>query len=326
MALRDKGSPPLSEMVAEWSVLTQRRKEIEAEKTQAQQDLRAYAAQALEARQNEINDILEDFGIRAKICRSRASFQGRDPNTEFFLDIGGQELKVTESASDRPSFQTALSTGDKSALGLAFFLAQVRAAPDLSDSTIIFDDPFSSQDMHRQWETASRIRELSGLACQVIVFSHDPRFLQLIEKNCKPCLTLQLRCDDDGNGQINLWSSADELKELYVRQHERISEYAKRGVILDDTSADQIIKDLRPFMEDFIKHRFPGRFKELDMLDRLADLIEENGPSDPFHIHISTLRSINQYIRDYMHGGALPPDPEQLRSQCRKVVRIVGSY
>jgi hypothetical protein len=133
-------------------------------------------------------------------------------------------------------------------------------------------------------------------------------------------------CDDTGLGAVSLWSSSDELKELYVRQAERIREYATKGKLLQNVTVEALIKDLRPFLEDFIKARFPGRFGPLIMLDDMANQIQAAGPDDPFYLHVSAFRAINQYSRDNMHGGGKAPDPEQLRSQCKRICAVVGAY
>lgn len=162
----------------------------------------------------------------------------------------------------------------------------------------------------------------------MIVLSHDPRFLALIEKNASSLswASFQLMCDDHGKGTISSWSSHDELKELYVAQAERIREFASTGNMLANVSAESLIKDLRPFIEDFIRARFPGRFGTLVMLDAMTTAIEEAGVDDPLYKDVAALRAINEYSRDSMHGGGMRPDPGQLRAQCKRVVSIIGSY
>jgi wobble nucleotide-excising tRNase len=283
-------------------------------------------ASVVVARQSTINDLLEVFGAKFRIINTKASFVGREASTEFSVAIGDHTIKAGEQSFEEPSFTTVLSSGDKFTLALAFFSAQVRADPNLAKSRIIFDDPFSSQDMQRQWETTSQIRSLAADACQVIVLSHDPRFLSLIEKNTSSCKTYQLTCNDDGEGSISIWSSEDELKDIYVRQAQRIREYAHNGNFLKDSNAETLIKDLRPFLEDYVRARFPGRFAALVMLDEMASEIEKAGSTDPLFKNTSEIRAINEYSRDNMHGGASAPNADQLRSQCKRVCSIIGQY
>jgi wobble nucleotide-excising tRNase len=224
-----------------------------------------------------------------------------------------------------PSFKTVLSAGDKFTLALALFFTQVRADAALDQATVIFDDPFSSQDMQRQWETGSQIRQLAKRARQVIVFSHDPRFLHLIDKDAEQGVC-QISFECDTEAAIKQWSPTEELKDIYVRQAERIRHYANTGMFLADSSAESLIKDLRPFLEDFVKLRFPGRFGTMKMLDAMVDEIDAAGPSDPLFKDVEHLRAVNEYTRANHHGGRSHPDIAALRAQCHRVLMVLGKY
>lgn len=326
-ALKSKLSEPIAGEVKIWQDCAKRRQEIDVEKPTAQNALRSYMASTIASRQKQINELLELFGANFKIVQTKASFVGREASTEFSIEIGGHTVKAGDYSEDEPSFHTVLSGGDKLTLALALFITQVRADPELSKARILFDDPFSSQDMQRQWETTSQIRALAKVARQVIVLSHDPRFLALIEKNSQSgAATFQLMCDDAGNGSIRQWSAEEELKEIYVRQAERIREYASSGILLPGTTEESLVKDLRPFVEGYIRARFPARFDTLVMLDEMTNQIESAGPDDPLYKDVSSLRAINEFARDSMHAGAQLPDPVQLRAQCKRVVSIMGAY
>jgi wobble nucleotide-excising tRNase len=326
-ALRLKNSPPLSTEIADWTACVARRSAIETEKKAAQDALRSYTNSTIGQKQKLINDLLESFGARFQISQTKTNFIGREANVHFCISIGEHHVDAGERQEDKPCFTTVLSAGDKSTLAFSFFLLQVRESTSFSDSTIILDDPFSSQDLDRQWETTSQIRALARDACQVIVLSHDPRFLALIEKNSRgQCSSFQINCTEEGRGSISSWNSADELKELYVRQAERIREYARCGQFLQNVTAESLVKDLRPFLEDYMRARFPGRFAPLIMLDEMTNQVEAVGINDPMYSKISDLRSLNEFSRDHMHGGAALPNPAALRAQCRKVASIIGAY
>lgn len=325
-ALKTKLSNPVAAELIAWKKCAARRSEIEVEKKQAQDKLRSHLSSNVGDRQNAINALLEQFGANFKIENTKASFVGREASADFSIAIGVHSVKAGEIQKGEPSFATVLSAGDKFTLALAFFISQVRSDAELSKALIVFDDPFNSQDAQRQWETTSQIRALAAEARQVIVLSHDARFLKLIEKNVSVCSTFQIVCDDAGIGSISTWSSEEELKEIYVRQAERIREYAATGELLKGSTHENLIKDLRPFLEDFIRARFPGRFGSLVMLDDMAKQIEAVGLGDPLFKCVSAFRAINEYSRDSMHGGASIPDPGQLRAQCKRIVSIIGSY
>jgi wobble nucleotide-excising tRNase len=326
-ALQARVSGPIKAELDAWVARDARKTAIEKKKKSEQADLKAYVAKTASEKENSINSLLDLFGARFRISGTKASFVGRDANTDYSIAIGPHVVPAGPKSDTSPSFDTVLSSGDKTTLGLAFFFVQVSSDENLNTSTVILDDPFNSQDIARQWETTSQIRAISGKAAQVIVLSHDPRFLALIEKNAKTTPgTFQILCDDKGVGELRKWSSEDELRDIYTRQSERIREYASAGSCLPGASVESIAKDLRPFLEFYLKVRFPARFTQTAMLDAMVSEIEAAGPTDPMSAQVANMRAINEYGRDNMHGGADAPDPIALRAQCNRIVRIIGAY
>lgn len=328
IAMAAKRTDPLKSVAHSYTKAEKRRSQIETEKKTAQSNLTTFASRMMVSRQKAINDLLANFGTSFRIIDAKANFRGREPNTEYAISIGSAKVPAGEVSNTEPSFKTVLSTGDKTTLALAFFITQVKADPNLENSVVVFDDPFHSQDMHRQFETTSQIRAISGKTRQTIVLSHDPRFLQMIEKDADhtKTRTFQLLCTDQGDGTICLWSSANELKTLYVRQSEMIREYASHGNLLAGHSYNDVHQAIRPFLEDYIKARFPGRFSMQDQIFSMTEAIKAAGRDDPMFDSVEELFSLNEYTRGNMHGGAQASDPDALRAQAKKVVRIVGRY
>jgi wobble nucleotide-excising tRNase len=328
LALKAKQSEPLKSMVADYAAAEIRRREIDDEKKTTQTTLREFASIVIGARQSEINVLLSDFGANFTIADTKANFVGRDPNTDYAVSIGGDKVKVGVQSETEPSFKTVLSAGDKTTLALAFFISQALSDPELSSSVVVFDDPFSSQDMHRRFETTSQIREIARNACQTIVLSHDPRFLDLTERNAEASTTatFQLQCADSGQGSISVWLAADELKELYIRRSEMLREYAGRGKLLKDTTDIELVQAMRPFLEDYLRARNPGRFNNMEYLSGMADAIKQAGAADPLFESVFDLLAINEYTRPEHHGGGKAPDPDELRAHSKKIIRIIGTY
>jgi len=314
--------------VERYNTATSRRAEIVEQKKNAQEDLRKYATVTVGTRQSQINEMLDNFGANFSIVDTKANFKGREPNAEFSIEIAKHKISVGEKKPDEPSFGTVLSSGDKTTLALAFFLTQALADSQLDSSVVVFDDPFNSQDLNRQFETTSQIRALSNKAGQTIVFSHDPRFLNMIAKDSHDSTTstYQLRCKDNGDGAITRWLISDTLKELYVRQSEIIREFATHGQPLKGENLNSVKQAIRPFLEDYIRARFPARFEEMDMLYGMIETIEKAGSDDPLHSSLTDLIALNEYTRPNMHGGGAMPEETELRANCKKVVRIVGRY
>ena len=137
---------------------------------------------------------------------------------------------------------------------------------------------------------------------------------------------VSITASDSGDGSISLWSAADELKDLYVRQCEMIREYANRGKLLKKVTEVTLIQAMRPFLEDYIRARCPGRFTDQELLFKMAEDIKQAGNTDPMFNSVTDLMSINKYTRPNHHGGGQVPDPTELRAQCKKIVRIIDSH
>jgi wobble nucleotide-excising tRNase len=329
LALQAKTHDPLKTLCDEWRAKTAQKAALVQDRTAAQQALTAHVASTAAAYETGINEMLEAFGTNFRLCQTKASYVGRDPNTEYCIDVNGHLLKVGESgSSNKPSFRTVLSAGDKSSLALALFVTQVKQRADLADCIIVLDDPFSSQDTARQFETASQIRLIASQARQVIVLSHDPRFLHLIEKDkaALPVTQHQIVAESDWVANLRTWNVEEEVKADYVRRAERIRHFASTGAHLTGCSGPLLAGDIRVFVEEYIDLRFPGRFAARTLLGAMVDDIDAAGSNDHLWAYRVELRALNEFSRPDHHRGTTPPDPDQLRAQCRKVVKIIGAY
>ncbi|MHA6641815.1 AAA family ATPase [Mesorhizobium sp. A623] len=327
-AMAERSTEPVKSAAEEYVAAEDRLEAIKRDKTAAQKELTTYTGETMFARQTAVNELLFDFGASFRIVDAKTNYVGREPNTEFAIEIGAHKVKAGDRSGTEPSFKTVLSAGDKTTLALSFFIAQINADPNLADAIVIFDDPFNSQDMDRQFQTTSHTRSIGANACQTIVMSHDPRFLNLIEKNADQSTirSFQLQCSDSGEGSLSQWASADELKSLYVQQSEMIREYATHQKILKGQTTNSIKQAIRPFLEDYLRLRFPGRFPDQTHIFEMAGSIRDAGQTDPLAHAVVHLFALNEYTRPNMHGGGDAPIPSELRTHCRKVVAIVGSY
>ena len=327
LALRERDAGNLKKLCAEWSAKYARRTAIASERASRQEALRQHTLSMASAYEAGINEILDSFGVNFQFCQAKANYVG-GANVQYCVDINGYALPVGESgAGEKPSFRTVLSSGDKMSLALALFITQVKQRQDISELTLVFDDPFTSQDAGRQFETAARIRAMAADARQAIVLSHDPRFLHLIKKDAAPIeySEHQIGLDANWRGRVCSWSSEEELKTDYVRRAERIRGLASTGQHLPGCSASLLAYDLRVFVEEYLDLRFPGRFPARTLLGGMIDEIDAS-PDDPLYPERRALREINQFARVDHHRGTSEPDPNQLRAQCKKVMRIVGRY
>lgn len=329
VALAERRNEPLKKLVEARTKLAQEKLLLTKKKDADKKALKENMASTATEHEKEINKLLRLFGASFTLCDTKASYIGREPNSEYCIDLSGQVLKVGPSPkTPEPSFKTVLSAGDKSALALAFFVARILADPKIADTTVIFDDPFSSQDHFRQVETGRQLRLIAAQAKQVVVFSHDINFIERTYRDAKKAETSIHQIIMEGPGKAGLFECdiEAEMKLMYVRRADRIRLYASTAIQPPDCSLSEIQTDLRSFMEEYVDLRNPGRFPKLTMLDAMIDAIETKGDDDPLHPHCDDLRAINEFSRPDHHKGASIPDPIQLRAKCQQVIDIIGAY
>jgi wobble nucleotide-excising tRNase len=154
-----------------------------------------------------VNYYLERFGVSARITRPTNSMTGNAGSSDYSLVIRGEAVSRGRGpgASSAPNFRNTLSTGDKTTLALAFFLAKLDHDGTLNHKVVVFDDPLASHDSHRRGKTVEAIKELCGRCLQLIVLSHDEYFLRDIEKLCASAGTASYQMEyTDGDE----WSAA----------------------------------------------------------------------------------------------------------------------
>lgn len=329
LALDAKNEEPLKTHLFNWKQAKARHSAIATARAQKQAVLRTHMATTASSYQGDVNKLLKRFGANFTLSKTKASFAGGgQPNTEYSINIDGFEVPAGESNNrTQPSFRTSLSSGDKSSLALALFLVQASRRADLGDLILVFDDPFSSQDSGRQFETSAAIRRLARDAKQAIVLSHDPRFLHLLLKDAGATEVSEHQITLTGRwqGKLSSWDCRKEIRGDYVRRAEHIREYAATQTHLANSNGHQLASDIRVFVEEFLDQRFPGRFAHGVTLGLMCDTIAADA-DDPLHAHKDDLRELNEFSRPDHHRGSTPPDPIELQAQCQKVVDILGRY
>ncbi|MBM4029684.1 MAG: hypothetical protein FJ280_30440, partial [Planctomycetes bacterium] len=158
------------------------KKALEDQKEGVKRKLNDYANQVMGRYEQTINRLLDDFHAGFRVTGTRHGYPGGVASSSYQILINDTAVDLGDERTplDRPSFRNTLSSGDKSTLALAFFLAQLDHGPDKAAKMVVFDDPFSSQDSFRKNCTVQKIKKCGEACTQVIVLSHDDRFLKLI--------------------------------------------------------------------------------------------------------------------------------------------------
>jgi wobble nucleotide-excising tRNase len=174
-------TPDAEQACRKYADALQRKKDLEQRKKEAKKTLDAYARDTLPRYQRRITELLKGFATGFAIhIAPKSQFTGGKPSVSYDIDINktrvglGNEKTEPETAC----FKNTLSSGDRRTLALAFFLARLQDDPRLAEKIVVFDDPVTSQDDFRSAHIQKLIHDLYVKTQQLIVLSHDPRFLR----------------------------------------------------------------------------------------------------------------------------------------------------
>lgn len=304
---------------------------LEQEKNTSKEQLDQYCQQILQTYQSSINTYLDQFNAGFRITNSRHSYTGGTPSAYYQIEINNNAVDLGDSRTQpgTPSFKTTLSSGDRSALALAFFLAALEQDKEIGKKIIVLDDPFTSQDRFRRTCTQQLIRQFAGMAQQVIVFSHDPEFLRLLWEGYPPSdiKTLQM-CRTGDNTIIGEWDIKIETQTTYMKDYFTLLNYyrERKGVPLD------VARSIRPFIEGMLRTHFPGHFQPNEWLGDFIVKIRNASNTDGLshaQADLTEIEAINEYSKKYHHGQNPNADSEflsedELHGYVKRTLKLVG--
>lgn len=244
--------------------------ETEEKRAKAREALDAYRTSVFPSYETAINLYLGKFGAGFRLANVASSTTRAGSACTYSVAIGSASIPVGGAGdTGAPSFRTALSSGDRNALALAFFFATLDRDPSVKDKVVVIDDPITSLDEHRKLTTVQEIRRLAGNAAQVIVLSHSKAFLCEIwegaDKTCREALEI----GRDGAGStLRGWVIHHDLVTEHDRRHALLRSY------LESSASDsrQVAEALRPVLEKFVRVVYPDHFAPGDMLGKFVNL------------------------------------------------------
>ncbi|MDP2619164.1 MAG: AAA family ATPase [Hyphomicrobiales bacterium] len=250
---------------------------------------------------------------------------GREPTASYNILIKEVPVSPRSVDLDKPSFRNTLSGGDKSTLALALFLAKVNADPELADTIIVLDDPFTSLDEFRRRFTAIEIRKLCGRALQTIVLSHEKYFLRHVWDKIDHGIisSLALQTGAPGITTIAPYDIEAETRPRHVSERMNLDEFV--GGEPHDPS--HVRTRLRTVCEHFYRSGDPSLFVPDASLDQIIRALEDAPEDHPYKGALEELRDINEYSRADSHAAvrANPADEsstEELKEWCRRVLDL----
>ena len=327
VARKHRHSDDVKELIKMLRKAQKRRKLIDKNKENLRAMLTNHTASITKKLGKQINDYLERVNAGFSIDYSKTVYRSKKPSANYQIVINDIPVPSRSENVDprKPNFRNTLSSGDKSVMALAFFLAQVNADANLRKSIIVLDDPFTSLDSFRRQFTAVEIHKLCRKADQVIVLSHDKNFLHLLWKRTKQTLITSLRIKPGVDGCIT-------IDHHDIEKSNRSRFEAERADIQDflnnETDNSTYIRTrLRTVCEKFYRRSDPSIFEPNVMLGRIIEILKNAPPDHPHKGDIEQLQDINCYSRSQAHGEVSDnpeeeSDDEELKSYCKMVLKL----
>ena len=327
-AIKRRYEPGIVELVARLNEHKSNSKEIAQEKAKIRNLLDSYERTVTAELGDTINAYLQALGAGFRIDYQKPSYRGgREPIASYKILIKGVPISPDNATSelDKPSIRNTLSGGDKSTLALAFFLAKVNADPELADTIIVLDDPFTSLDEFRRRFTAIEIKKLCGKALQTIVLSHEKYFLRHLWDKIDHSLisSLALQTGAPGITTIAPYDIEKETRPRSVSEKEKIHEFIQG----ESHDVSYIRTRLRTVCEHFYRSGDPSLFPSTATLEQIIRILEDAPAEHPYKGALEVLRDINEYSRSDSHAAVSEDSSddtsiEELKAWCQRVLDL----
>lgn len=329
-ATKKRHEPDATEACHAYESAQAEKKVLEDQKEGIKRELNDYADQVMDRYEQTINRLLDDFNAGFRVTGTRHGYPGGIACSSYQILINDTAVDLGDERTslNRPSFRNTLSSGDKSTLALAFFLAQLDQGPDKAAKLVVFDDPFSSQDSFRKNCTVQKIKKCGEICAQVIVLSHDDRFLKLIWDQLA-CLSAERKCLR--LARIGLRDTA--VSEWDIEVATQAQFLANRQALVAYYSSAQghpreVVNKIRPVLETYCRNVYPSQFTPADSLGAIIKTIRDSGAAHPFAAVLDDLETLNAYTTPYAHGqpdeAVSPIDDNELHGFVKKTLSITG--
>jgi wobble nucleotide-excising tRNase len=271
------------------------------------------------------------FNAGFSITETKHSYPGGVATSSYQLVINNTAVDVGDGKTpvNQPSFKNTLSAGDRTTLALAFFLANLERDGTLAQKTVVFDDPFNSQDAFRRRQTVHEIMKVAGKCAQVIVLSHDATFLKQVWDKAPAAERVSLTIADH-RSQGSKIMPVDLEKACQGRTATDIDDLQTylatgAGALID------VIRKMRVVLESYCRTTYSASFAAGDWLGDIVKKIRDGGDTHPAHALYDELDQINDYTKQYHHGEDVADstpdqiDPTELTGYVKRTLQIANA-
>jgi wobble nucleotide-excising tRNase len=304
---------------------------LNVDKEEKQGELREYTTTTLATYKVTINRLLKKFASYMEIKEIKSAYvsTSKVPSVEYVLSVSGNNVKLNDDGIN-PSFKYVLSEGDKSTLAISFFFAMlVEDQHNLSNKIVVFDDPVSSFDRSRLFETVKILHWVASKSKQLFVLTHNLGFAGEFYYQYQKRSEIQPLQIFQANNQSHLEEFLIEVETLpdLLKDLETITRYLKDGA-KDEIEKLKVKRCLRPILEGYYKMKFYGIIQENDWLGGFIKKTKEAKDCDKlFRIqpHLTELEAVNDWTSDSHHGstGQQTIDDQELRAHTEMTLELI---
>tara|TARA_B110000503_G_scaffold141908_1_gene236966 strand:+ start:5308 stop:7602 length:2295 start_codon:yes stop_codon:yes gene_type:complete len=248
--------------------------------------------------ENNINKYLKNFGVEFSIKGvTRSSDSSRKENVSFSIQLKGKDFKSSGSNESPYKLSNTLSSGDKSTLAFAFFVAKYRDQ-NAGNTIFVFDDPITSLDFFRRRYTKTTIMEFVKNSVQIIILTHSIEFAKLF-KHEQDSRFVKIIKNNSSSG-ISYYSY-NKFNDMGIEKHS--NDYNIIKDYLNEPNPNQrinVIRAIRPCVETIIK-QYRTDMHDLSLGQMIKELRNENKICPDY---INTLKFINDSVTKDNHGSA----------------------
>ena len=331
-AIKVRHADPVAGLCADHVRLTEEKDAIERRKGEIRAQLDEHTRRVMRPYGQRINRHLDAFNTGFRITETTHGYPGGTAASNYQIVINNTAIDLGDgrTPTNRPSFKNALSSGGRTTLALAFFLAHLEEDRDVTTKTVVFDDPFSSQDAFRRRQTVHEIAKVGRSCTQVVVLSHDATFLKQLWDKAPAAERVALTLADH-RAQGTKIMPVDLERACQGRTATDIDDLQTHlttgaGALLD------LVRKIRTVLESHCWTTYPACFHAgKDWLGEIIRKIREGGDQHPAHALYDELSQINDYTGEYHHGedtaDTMPGqiDQQELTGYVKRTLRIVNA-
>lgn len=317
-------SEPCLTLCREYLDVKNEKANTERAKAEARAQLDQYRSQVLPRYSTAINTYLRQFNAGFRLGPiSSVNPRGRS-SCNYTVMIN--EVQVSLTAENGPSFRNTLSAGDRNTLALAFFFASLDHDPHLAEKVVVLDDPMNSLDEHRSRNTVHAVRDLLRRVSQVIVLSHSKTFLLDVSArtDSQDFTALTIQRTTDGS-TLSKWDIEASAATEHERRHRLVTEYLQDS---DPARARDAAAALRPLLEAFLRIAYPGELRAGEVLNSFMERCQHQigRPTEILNeADLTELRKLTSYGNLFHHESNPSQSTDNINDQeladyCRRVL------